>query len=284
MTIAWHKPATLAEAAALYGMNGGRVPLLAGGTDLVVQWRAGAIDPPGFIDISGLAELRTIAEEESAIVVGATATHAQIAASAIVRKHLPVLAEACATVGALQIQNRGTIGGNVMNASPAGDTLPVVAACDAELCAASVKGERWIPAREFFTGYRTTALASDELLARIRFPKRDSKETARFLKLGTRRAQAISKVAMCVRGRIRHGGIEWIRIAVGSVAPTVVRCPGTEALLKGKAINEAQIDLARHSVMDEVHPIDDVRSTADYRRFAAGALLARFLREATAKK
>ena len=279
MTFAWHKPASLPEAVALFGMNGGKVPIVAGGTDIVVQWRAGAIDPPGFIDISSVPEILAIEEEKGSIVIGAGVTHARIASNEAVLAHLPVLARACLSIGAVQIQNRGTIGGNVMNASPAGDTLPVALACGASMCAAGVKGERWIPVEEFYTGYRRTSLAPDEMLAKIRFPKRDSKETAGFYKVGTRRAQAISKVAMCARARIRHGGIEWIRIALGSVAPTVVRCPGTEALLAGKAINAALIDLARRSIMDEVHPIDDVRSTADYRRFAAGALLAKFLAE-----
>ncbi|HPQ81790.1 MAG TPA: xanthine dehydrogenase family protein subunit M, partial [bacterium] len=273
MTFAWHKPAGLVEAVALYGMNGGKVPILAGGTDIVVQWRAGAIDPPGFIDVSSVPELRLIEEDGDSLLIGAGATHSNIASNPLVGEHLPVLVEACLSIGATQIQNRGTIGGNIMNASPAGDTLPVAAAYDAQMCASSVKGDRWIPASEFYTGYRKTALASDEMLTRIRFPKRDSKESAGFYKVGTRRAQAISKVALCARARIRHGGIEWIKIAVGSVAPTVVRCPGTETLLAGKAINAALMDTARASIMDEVHPIDDVRSTAEYRRFVTGSLL-----------
>ena len=286
MTFAWHKPASLVEAVALYGMNAGRVPILAGGTDLVVQWRSGAIDPPGFIDVSAVPELSAIEEDGDSVVIGAGATHSRIASNDLVREHLPVLAEACLSIGAAQIQNRGTIGGNIMNASPAGDTLPVAAACEARMCASSVKGDRWIPAGDFYTGYRKTALAPDEILTKVGFPKRDSKETARFFKVGTRRAQAISKVVMCVRARIRHGGIEWIKIAVGSVAPTVVRCPGTEILLAGKAIGPALVDMARQSIMDEVHPIDDVRSTSEYRRFVTGSLLARFLLEprASAKR
>lgn len=284
MTFAYHKPPTLPEALALLAANPAGLPVMAGGTDLIVQWRSGAIDLHGVIDISELDELRRIEEGEGVIVVGAMATHARIAASEAIARGLPVLAEACRTIGAVQVQNRGTIGGNVMNASPAGDTLPVLAACNAELLAQDLRGERWIPVRNFYTGYRATALAADELLTRIRFPAMGKEEVARFYKVGTRRAQAISKVMLCARATIHHGGIEEIAIAVGSVAPTVVRAPGTEVLLRGRAITAALIDKARHSLEDEVTPIDDVRSTSAYRRFVAGSLIARFLREATAAR
>lgn len=282
MTFSYHRPDTLPEALALLAANPARLPILAGGTDLVAQWRSGAIDPAGVIDISALEELRQIGEGDGTVSVGALATHARIAGHDLVRRHLPALGEACATIGATQIQNRGTIGGNIMNGSPAGDTLPVLAALDAELLVQNLRGERWIPMRDFFAGYRKTALAPDELLTRVRFPQRGTEECSRFYKIGTRRAQAISKVCLCARANIHHGGIETIAIAVGSVAPTVVRALGTETLVRGHAVTAALIDRARHSLEDEVAPIDDVRSTAAYRRFVAGSLLARFLREATA--
>ena len=281
MTFAYHKPPTLPEALALVYSNPSKFPVLAGGTDIIVQWKSGIINPSGIIDISAVDELAVIIEKEDSVEIGALATHAQIAANKIVGRHLPVLSDACKSIGALQIQNRGTIGGNIMNASPAGDTLPVLAAFDAEILAQDLTGERWIPVRSFYTGYRKTAIKSTELLTRIRFPKQRKEENSRFYKIGTRRAQAISKVVMCVRGTIDHGGIKEIAIAVGSVAPTVVRMTGTEVLLKGRVINAALVDNARRSIEDEVHPIDDVRSTADYRRHICGALLAQFLDEAS---
>lgn len=283
MTFIYEKALSLPEALALFGANSGRFPILAGGTDIVVQWRSGVISPKGIIDISAVDELKKIEETDDAIEIGALATHTAIASNPLIMKHVRVLSDACKTIGASQIQNRGTIGGNVMNASPAGDTLPVALAMDAEFLAQNLKGERWIPAAKFYVSYKKTALATDELLTRIRFPKMEKGEVARFMKIGTRRAQSISKISMCVSAKIWHGGIEKIAIAVGSVAPTVIRAPGTEMLLKGKAINTALIDKARHSIMDEVHPIDDVRSTADYRRFVCGNLITKFLQDVIRK-
>ncbi len=283
MTFAYHKPPSLPEALALLAANPGRFPVLAGGTDIVVQWRSGLLKLEGVIDISGLSELRAISITEEGIEIGALVTHSAIAADRIVVQRFPALAAACRTIGGVQIQNAGTLGGNIMNASPAGDTLPVLLAHEAMFLAQDLKGERWIKANDFFVGYRKTSLAPHELLTRIMLPMPDTKERARFYKIGQRRAQAISKVSLCARGRVRHGGIEWVKIAVGSVAATPMRLPGTEALLKGKVITQALIDKAGASLADEVTPIDDLRSTADYRRFAAGGLLARYLREVTIK-
>lgn len=283
MTFIYEKARELPEAIALFAANAGRFPVIAGGTDIVVQLRAGAINPKGLVDISGINELKSIEEKDDVIEIGALATHAQVTSNELVLKHLHVLALACGTVGAIQIQNRGTIGGNIMNASPAGDTLPVVMALDADLVSQSVKGERVISAAKFYTGYRKTAVANDELLTHVRFRKTGKDEIQRFYKIGTRRAQAISKVVMCVRAKVWHGGIEDIAIAIGSVAPTVIRARGTEMLLKGRAVNSALIDKARHSIEDEIHPINDVRSTAEYRRFVCGSLITRFLQDVTRK-
>ncbi len=283
-SIVYHKASTLPEAIALNAANPG-MPVLAGGTDLIVQWRSGLISPPGFVDISSIAELKKIVADDSFLEIGACATHAAIANDVNVNSHLPALAKACLSIGAVQIQNRGTIGGNIMNASPAGDTLPAVLAYGAELKLESVKGARWVSATDFFTGYRKTAKGSDELLTCIRFPKISSKKIrGEFYKIGTRRAQAISKVAMCVVAEVSHGAIVEIAIAVGSVAPTAVRAFGTEALLRGRAVTAPVIDSARSSIMDEFSPIDDVRSTEGYRRFVCGSMLANFLSGLTKKK
>lgn len=284
MPFDYHIARSLPEAIALNAAYPDH-PVLAGGTDLIVQWRAGAISPTGIIDISHVAELKSIVDDDDSITIGACAVHADIAKNEGVLKYIPLLAKACLSIGAVQIQNRGTIGGNIMNASPAGDALPAILAYDAELGLQDVKGERWIPARDFFVGYRKTAKGPHELLTRIRFLKQLNKgEKSEFYKIGTRRAQAISKVVMCVRGAVDHGAMKDIAIAVGSVAPTAVRAYGTETLIRGKIISEQMIEQARRSLADEVHPIDDVRSTADYRRFICGSLIARFLRSARHSK
>jgi CO/xanthine dehydrogenase FAD-binding subunit len=253
--------------------------VLAGGTDLVVQMKSGVRDVKGIVDISSIKELKIIDEDDVSVTIGACATHAAICASDIVQRNIPLLVRACSSIGAVQIQNRGTIGGNIMNASPAGDTLPVLLACDAELVVADVRGNaRAIPATEFFTGYRQTAKHTGELLTNIRFKKYDLRgERSEFYKVGTRRAQAISKVVMCVRGRFDHGATKEIAIAIGSVAPVPIRALGTEALIRGKVISSGLVEQAKNSMMDEIHPIDDVRSTAMYRKAVCANLIARFL-------
>ncbi len=279
MTFAYHKPASLPEALAFLTAKPTICPVLAGGTDLIVQWRTGAISPGGFIDISGLEELSDITFTGNHIEIGALATYSRIINDDKLAQILPALVCACQSVGGIQIQNMGTIGGNIMSASPAADMPPVLLAYESQFLAQNLKGERWISADQFFIAYRKTALDSDELLTKIRIKLPHPIEQTRFYKIGARRAQAISKVSMCISGVISHGGIEWIKIALGSVAPTVVRAHGTEVLLKGKVITAALVNAARKSLADEIHPINDIRSTSDYRRFAAAGLLARYLRE-----
>jgi xanthine dehydrogenase small subunit len=181
-------------------------------------------------------------------------------------------------VGAAQIQNRGTIGGNICNASPAGDTLPVLLAVDAVFECGSTEGIREVPARDFWTGYRQTALRDDELLVRIRFPVDRSRRT-RFRKVGTRAAQAISKVVIAVSYRDDDGAWRDVRVALGSVAATTIRAHATEAVLEGSRPNEAVADEAAGALAEELSPIDDVRSTAGYRRSVAARVLHRLLRE-----
>src|SRR5258707_13975000 len=181
--------------------------------------------PDGILDLWGLDELRGIALEGDTISLGALTTSTEIRRSALCREHLPVLVEAAATIGAAQIQNRGTLGGNVANASPAGDTLPVLLAADASFVLGSARGERSVPAAEFWPAYRRTALAPDELLVRIRIPLLAGREM-RFRKVGTRRAQSISKVVMALGWRDGRPGAAlqaatpWsgVRLALGSVA------------------------------------------------------------------
>lgn len=244
----------------------GRAPL-AGATDVYVALNFGTLVPRRFVDIWALDELRGIAVRGDALVLGALATYAAVARSPLVAERLPMLSEASRQVGGAQIQNRGTIGGNVANASPAGDSLPVLAAADAVVVLRSVGAERRVPITEFYTGYRATVMRPDELIVAVEVPPVEGRQW--FRKVGTRAAQAISKVVVAaVRGPVP-------RIALGSVAPTVVRARRTErALADGMAV-----DAAAAILTDEIAPIDDVRSTADYRRRVAANLLRRFWAE-----
>jgi xanthine dehydrogenase small subunit len=256
---------------------------IAGGTDLMVALTGELGEPPErIVDLWGLDVLRGIAIDGDAIVLGALTTYTDIRRSALCREHLPVLVEAAATIGAAQIQNRGTIGGNVANASPAGDTLPVLLAAEASFELGSVRGERVVPASAFWTAYRRTALAPDELLLRIRIPLAAGYEI-RFRKVGTRRAQSISKVVMALGWR--DGGppeAPWrdVRLALGSVAATPIRATRTEAALEGRPPSPETADRAAEVLAAELAPIDDVRSTAEYRRLVAARVLHRFIREA----
>ncbi len=270
---------------AAYGLlaEGGWRPI-AGGTDLLVQL-TGELGPPPerCLDLWRLDELRGIAVDDGALVLGALTTYTDIRRSPLVAELVPSLAEAAATIGAAQIQNRGTIGGNAVNASPAGDTLPLLLAAEAQLVAGSARGERAIPADQFWAGYRRTALADDELLLRVRIPILGDRKV-RFRKVGTRRAQAISKVVMALAWRSDEaagGDGAWrdVRLALGSIAATPVRAHQTEHVLEGRPPTAETAERAVEALSAEIHPIDDVRSTADYRRAVAGRVLHRLIRE-----
>jgi CO/xanthine dehydrogenase FAD-binding subunit len=257
---------------------------IAGGTDLMVQLNGEIGDPPErVLDLWRLDELRGITTERGsdgaeALVVGALTTFTEIRRSSPVGERLPALAEAAATIGAAQIQNRGTIGGNCMNASPASDTAPVLLAADAELILGSLGGERGVAAAAFWPAYRRTACRADELLVRIRIPLPLGRRM-RFRKVGTRRAQAISKVVMALAYREDGGVWRDVRLALGSVAPTPIRARATEEVLEGAAPRATVAEHAAAVLQRELQPIDDVRSTADYRRSVSGRILHRILRE-----
>lgn len=255
---------------------------IAGGTDLLVSLAAGmpAAGQP-FVDLSRLADLRAIGRDADTLVVGALATYTDIVRSEAVAATLPVLAEAAASVGAPQIRNRGTIGGNIATASPAGDLLPVLLACDAQLVLHSIRGERVVPAARFFTGYRRTARRPDELVTAIRFPIVASRRV-RFRKVGTRRAQAISKVAIAVAWRPEPATGAWtgVRVAYGSVAEVPLRAARAEAVLDGSVPSVALAERAAEAAEADVRPIDDIRSTAAYRRTVSGRILRRIVLDA----
>jgi len=254
---------------------------LAGGTDLMVQMTGELGEPPGrILDIWRLDELRGITVEADALVIGALTTYTEIRRSPLVAEFVPSLADAAATIGAAQIQNRGTIGGNAINASPAGDTLPVLLAVGATSVLGSANGERSVAADDFWPAYRTTARRDDELLLRIRIPLAADRQV-RFRKVGTRRAQAISKVVIALAWEATDGVEAWqqVRLALGSVAATPVRAAAAEAILEGAVPSRETADAAVAALAAELKPIDDVRSTADYRRLVAGRVLRRLIRD-----
>jgi xanthine dehydrogenase small subunit len=257
------QPRTLGEALAMLRDDGPLVPL-AGCTDVYVALEFGTLPARRFMDLSRLRELRGIEALDGGLRIGAGATYTEIIRSPLVAGRLPMLQAASREVGGVQIQNRGTLGGNVANASPAGDSLPVLAAADAVVVLRSADAERRVPFNDFHTGYRASVLQPDELIVAFEIPPVEGEQW--FRKVGTRAAQAISKVVMAAVKGPRP------RIAIGSVAPTVVRARRTEeALASGASIDEAQRIFG-----EEISPIDDIRSTADYRRRVAINLLGRW--------
>jgi CO/xanthine dehydrogenase FAD-binding subunit len=244
----------------------GLVPI-AGTTDVYVSLNAGTLAGSRFIDLWPLDELRGIRTTNGTLCLGALSTYTDLIRSTAVRRRVPMLVDAAKVIGGVQIQNRGTIGGNIANGSPAGDTLPVFAVAEAAVVLRSADDERRVPFTAFYTGYRRTVMRPDELIVAVDVPSVPGPQW--FRKVGTRAAQAISKIVIAgVR-------VPEPRIAIGSVAPTVVRLPRTERALAAGASMEA----ARAELEAEIAPIDDLRSTARYRRRVAGNLLERFLHD-----
>jgi CO/xanthine dehydrogenase FAD-binding subunit len=256
------RPGTVKEALVMLRDDPELVPL-AGCTDLYVAVNFGTLSGSRFLDLWPLDPLRRISLRDDTLTIGALASYTEIIRSRHVRKCLPMLVESARQIGGPQIQNRGTLGGNIANGSPAGDSLPVLAAADAIVVLRSAADERRVPFNEFYTGYRKSVRRPDELIVAIEIQAQRGKQW--FRKVGTRAAQAISKIVMAGVRDDRP------RVAIGSVAPTVVRVPLTEAALAGGHLDQAATILA-----DEIQPIDDVRSTAEYRRAVTVSLLRRF--------
>ena len=250
--------------------------ILAGGTDLLVGSKNGK-RPVGVIDIFGLDALNGVSEEDGFVVIGAATTYREILASDLVAERLPMLSAAVREIGAVQIQARGTIGGNMGTSSPVGDTLPVLLAADARVVLGSKRGRREVSYDEYCTGYRQTALAKDELIIAIRFPGLPAGTQQFWRKMGTRKAQSISKTMVAMTARVEAGTIAAIRIGVGAVAVTPIRARAAEAAALGQPANQATADAVRDALIAEIQPIDDLRSTASYRANAAGNVVRRFL-------
>ncbi|HWZ26735.1 MAG TPA: 2-oxo-4-hydroxy-4-carboxy-5-ureidoimidazoline decarboxylase [Verrucomicrobiae bacterium] len=250
---------------------------IAGGTDLMVQYAGGHLAARKLVSIWNLPELRRIEILPGEIRIGAGCTYTDLIQTAEVNREFALLTSAARWTGGVANQNRGTLGGNIVNASPAADSLPALLVYGAELILVSVRGERRVPYENFHTGYRTTQCAGDEVIRCVCLARQFKNYRAYTRKIGARNAQAISKICLAALGRVAGGVIEDIRMAVGSVAPIPFRLKETEKALRGKKIDPGLILLATKTAAHEIQPIDDIRSSARYRRAVTGNLVAEFL-------
>jgi CO/xanthine dehydrogenase FAD-binding subunit len=248
----------------------------AGGTDLMVLLEAGKLSHRRFLSIWKLPELRGIEATSEYVTFGALTTYSEMRRSAILARQFPLLCRAASETGSVATQNRGTLGGNIANASPAADSPPALLVYNAELELVSASSSRWVPYHGFWTGYKQTGLRAGELIRSIRLPSMAAGWKHYYRKVGTRRAQAISKICFAAAARIDAGRLVDVRIALGSVAPTVLRVLETENALRGERLTPANLSAAQNVLAQEIAPIDDMRSTARYRRRIAQNLLAEF--------
>ena len=279
MRFEYARPESLRQALEILEQGDERVKVLAGGTDLLVFIQEGVISPRLVVDLGGIAELKSIEEKYERIRLGALVTHEEAAASPLIREKAGVLREACAEVGSPQIRSRGTIGGTLVTASPSGDVIPALVALGASLALTSLHGERAVSIEEFFTGVKKTVIRHDELLTFVSFPSAEPSARGFFKKLGQRKALAISKVSVAACLDLQQGAVRSCRIALGAVAPTVIRATKTEAYLQGKKLDRGTIAQAARIVSSESRAITDLRSEADYRNEMTGVLLERGLEE-----
>jgi CO/xanthine dehydrogenase FAD-binding subunit len=270
-------PNSLNEALNLLASKSNRWVPFAGGTDLMVVYDAGKMAPTKFLDLHKLSELATIQMQGDDLIIGAMATYQQIKSHPIILKNFPNLAAAARQTGSIAIQNRGTIGGNIANASPAADTPPALISYHAEIEVVGKNGSRLIPYEQFHQGYKKIALLDRELICAVRLPLKTAHSQHYFRKVGTRNAQAISKIVMAAAANMNGKKVENLRIAFGSVGPTVVHCRSIEKLIQGNAITPELIENAKGLLRKEISPIDDIRSTSDYRQTVAENLLSQFL-------
>ncbi len=270
-------PGTLQGVLSLLAAEPGRWLPIAGGTDVMVQYAAGKLPVRKLVSIWNLPALRRIEVLPAEIQIGAGCTYTELRQHPVLRSEFPLLASAASWTGGIANQNRGTLGGNIANASPAADSLPALLAYDAELILVSVRGERRAPSRDFHEDYKKTKLAADELIRTICLPRQFAEYLSYTRKVGARNAQAISKVCIAALGRARRGVIEDVRIALGSVAPVPLRLVETERLLTQNKIERSLVVLARKTAAAEIKPIDDIRSTAKYRAAVVCNLVEEFL-------
>ena len=270
-------PETLSEVLALLAREPGVWQAFAGGTDLMVLLEAGKLEHKKFLSLAKLGDLRGIEVTPDHVIVGALTTYTDVQKHGVLQSEFPLLCAAARETGSIATQNRGTLGGNIVNGSPAADSPPALLVYDAEIELISERRVRWLPYHGFHTGYKKMQIAADELLRAIRLPRRAKAWRQYYRKVGTRRAQAISKVCFAGAALIEDGAIRDIRIALGSVAPIVLRAVKTEDALRGVEMTPAVLAAARETLAREIAPIDDIRSTARYRLRVAQNLLEEFL-------
>jgi CO/xanthine dehydrogenase FAD-binding subunit len=270
-------PRTLQEVVALLADEPGTWLPIAGGTDVMVLYAAGKLTSRKLVSICGLPELRSIEITPSEIRIGAGCTYTDIRKHYVIENELPLLVRSAAWTGGIANQNRGTLGGNIANASPAGDSLPVLLVYNADLLLISARGERRIPYDSFHTGYKQNVLAPDELIRAICIPRKFTACFSYARKVGARNAQAISKLFLAALGRLANGKIADVHLAVGSVGPIPIRLTQTERVLVNQPINISLRETCRRTMAEEIRPIDDIRSTARYRAVVLDNLVAEFL-------
>jgi CO/xanthine dehydrogenase FAD-binding subunit len=276
-------PGKLQTVISLLAEEPGKWLLIAGGTDVMVQYAAGKLPARKLVSIWNLPELQGIEISPHEIKIGAGCTYTELREHYVIAQEFPLLTNAARWTGGIANQDRGTLGGNIVNASPAADSLPALLVYEAELILVSVRGERRVPYLGFHTGYKKMQLASDELIRVICLPRSFSGYLHYARKVGARNAQAISKVCVAALGRIRDGvtgsEIEDLRIAVGSVAPVPIRLTEVEQILKGKSVDPGLVRSAKKMASAAIEPIDDIRSTAKYRSAVVGNLVAEFIEQ-----
>ena len=270
-------PGTLASVLELIAGEPGEWTPIAGGTELMVAHAAGRLPSSKLVSLWGIPELRFIDTRPESLAIGAGSTFTDLRAHMRLADDFRLLARAAAWIGSIANQSRATIGGNLVNGSPAADSSPALLVYDAELELISVRGTRRIAYTDFHTGYKKNVLAPDELLFAIHLPRRFDKHRQYLRKVGTRRAMAISKVALGGTALIESGTVSEVRIAAASVTAFPKRLYGTEDALCGEPIDSGTIAAARAALIAEIVPIDDIRSTSEYRRRVAVNLLQEFL-------
>jgi CO/xanthine dehydrogenase FAD-binding subunit len=270
-------PGSLAAVLELLASEPGHWTPIAGGTEIMVAHAAGRLAATRLVSLWGLSELRFLHSANHTISIGAGATFRDLRANATIAAHLPLLAKASSWIGSIANQSRATIGGNLVNGSPAADSSPALLVYDAEIELISSRGSRRVPYAAFHTGYKRNAMTPDELVYAVHIPLRFAQHRQYLRKVGTRRAMAISKVALAATARIEDHEIREIRLAAASLAAFPVRLYQTESALLGRQIDPDIIELASDALSHEAKPIDDIRSTAEYRKQVAFNLLAEFL-------
>jgi CO/xanthine dehydrogenase FAD-binding subunit len=275
-----HAPANLTDALATLAREPGAWRLFAGGTDLMVLLEAGRLPAGRYLSLHGLPELRHIEVTENEIVIGAMTTYSDVMRSEVLQAECPLVCRAAAETGGVATQNRGTVGGNIANASPAADTPPALLVYDAAVELLSIRGVRRVPYDRFHLGYKHMDLAPDEIVQSVRLARGRGGWLQTWRKVGTRRAQAISKLCLAAAVDVAGNSVRDIRIALGSVAPTVVRAARAEAAIRGRGLTAETIAASTAALARDISPIDDVRSTAAYRLRVAQNLLEQFLTSA----